>query len=104
MNFNTYQEWAASKCDTPVECSIMGLAGEVGEVVDYLKKHIYHGRPLDVHKLELELGDVLWYLADVAGQYGIPLERVARSNVSKMEARYPDGFTLEAAAARADEK
>lgn len=39
-----------------------GLSGEAGEVVELVKKHLYHGKPLDPGKFHLELGDVLWYL------------------------------------------
>lgn len=42
---------------------IMGIFGETGEVVDYLKKVIYHNHELDGNKLVEELGDMLWYVA-----------------------------------------
>ncbi len=41
----------------------LGLAGEVGEVSELIKKSIRDNAPLDIQKLKLELGDVLWYLA-----------------------------------------
>jgi len=103
--FDQYQEWVGQLCRTPVEGSIMGLAGEAGEVVDLLKKILYHGKLLDREKLKLELGDVLWYVADVARQYGIPLSEVRDGNVAKLTERFPKGhFTPEDSAARADEK
>jgi len=40
----------------------LGLAGEVGEVVDQVKKHLFQGHGIDRAKLRDELGDVLWYL------------------------------------------
>lgn len=70
----------------------LGLAGEAGEVVDLLKKHLGHGHPLDKAKLEEELGDVLWYVADVATHYGLDLDDVARANIRKLTRRYPNGF------------
>lgn len=42
---------------------IMGIFGEVGEIVDYLKKVLYHGHELDKDKLVEELGDWTWYVA-----------------------------------------
>lgn len=74
----------------------LGLAGETGEVVDLIKKFEGHGHDVDVEKLKLELGDLLWYLARLASKYGIPLEEIARANVAKLEARYPNGFSKEA--------
>lgn len=95
--WNDYQAWVQTKVRTPVECSILGLAGEAGETVDLLKKVLYHGKSLDREKLKLELGDVLFYLADIAEKYGIPLSEVAEGNVEKIDARYPTGFSIEAA-------
>ncbi len=96
-NWDEYQAWVGTKCRTPVECSIMKLAGEAGEVTELYAKHLYHGKVLDVEKLKLELGDVLWYLADIARRHNIPLSEVAAANVDKIEKRYPTGFSIEAA-------
>lgn len=70
----------------------MGLAGEAGEAVDLLKKHLFHGHPLDRDKLTKELGDVLWYAAVLAEMNGVRLSEVAAANVVKLRKRYPDGF------------
>ena len=80
----------------------LGLCGEAGEVAELLKKHLYHGHPLDREKLRNELGDVLWYVATLASDLGIPLSDVASANVDKLRKRYPDGFSAEASAKRAD--
>ena len=42
--------------------SCFGLAGETGEVVEMVKKHQFHGKPLASTSFHMELGDVLWYL------------------------------------------
>lgn len=80
-----------------------GLAGEAGEVCDLLKKVHGHGQPYDGEKLKKELGDCLWYLANLAGAHGFTLSEVAQANVSKLRARYPSGFSVAAAQAKADE-
>lgn len=103
--FESYQSWVPTKLGgayPEFQCAI-GLASEAGEAADLLKKHLCFGLPLDRNKLTKELGDVLYYVAAVAHQYQIPLDRVAAENVAKLEARYPNGFSTEAAAARADE-
>lgn len=82
----------------------LGLAGEAGELVDLLKKHLYHGKPLDLVKTEKELGDVLWYVSAIARHLGTTLEEVAQLNHAKLSARYPAGYSPEACAAKADEK
>lgn len=71
---------------------VLGLGGEAGEVIDLIKKYIGHGHPLDRERLLRELGDVLWYVSAIAGALGFTLEEVARANVAKLRARYPDGF------------
>lgn len=82
--------------------AVMGLAGETGEVVDYLKKVWFHDHPYDDRKLTLELGDVLWYLAMLADAYGINLSMVAQANIDKLTERYPDGFDPERSKARTE--
>lgn len=70
----------------------MGLAGETGELVDLVKKHVFHGKFPAADDLIGELGDVLWYLARLAASYGVSLETVAERNIAKLRERYPQGF------------
>jgi len=72
---------------------VMGLAGEAGECVDMMKKHLFQGHPLDAEHLAKELGDVAWYLAVTAHAIGYDLESILQTNVDKLRSRYPDGFT-----------
>lgn len=72
----------------------LGL-GEAGEVQDIIKKHYYHGHTMPYDKLIEELGDLLWYLACLAHLYGINLDLLMVTNIQKLEARYPDGFSKE---------
>ncbi len=70
----------------------LGLGGESGEVQDLIKKHLGHGHDLDKEKVKKELGDVLWYVAAIAGALGLKLSDVANANIEKLRKRYPDGF------------
>lgn len=72
----------------------LGLAGEVGEVCEPIKKHLFHGKPLQREALIAELGDVLWYLEALAQTLGTTLGDVADVNVSKLDARWPNGFRV----------
>ena len=77
----------------PLELNgVMGLAGEAGECVDLMKKHLFQGHALDKEHLAKELGDVAWYLAVTAHAIGYDLETVFRMNIEKLRKRYPDGF------------
>ena len=83
-----------------LENGLMGLNGEAGEAIDLLKKHLFQGHPLDREHLAKELGDVAWYLAVSADALGYTLEEVLEMNVSKLRARYPEGFEVERSLSR----
>lgn len=80
----------------------LGLAGETGELIDALKKHLYHGKALDTGHIILEMGDIFWYLHYLSFALGLTLEEVIERNIDKLKARYPKGFSVEAAKMRAD--
>lgn len=70
----------------------MGLAGEAGEVSDYIKKGIFHRHGIDKEKLKDELGDQLWYLVMTADLFGLSLSEIMQFNIDKLKKRYPNGF------------
>ena len=72
----------------------MGLCGESGEAVDIVKKHLFHGHPLDREALKKELGDIAWYLAETAYALDMPLEDIMKANIEKLKQRYPEGFSV----------
>lgn len=80
----------------------LSLAGETGEVVDLLKKELYHNRPRDPERLLEECGDVLWSFTLLLHTLGFSYEQVVNANIAKLRQRYPDGFTFEDAAKRRD--
>lgn len=70
---------------------VLGLVGEVGEVVEHIKKDRRLGekrKPLSREKLVDEGGDVLWYLTRLFGEHGITLEEVMDYNVTKLTERH----------------
>ena len=67
---------------------VLGLAGEVGECCDIVKKYKYQGHELDKAHLKDELGDVLWYIAETASGLGLTLEEVAQYNLDKLHKRF----------------
>jgi NTP pyrophosphatase (non-canonical NTP hydrolase) len=84
MNDSLRTEQLANYC--------MGLAGEAGEVLEPIKKHLFHRKPLSLDELTKELGDVLWYTAAIANVLDIDLSEALAVNVAKLRARYPNGF------------
>lgn len=73
----------------------MGLAGEAGEFIDAVKKHLFQGHPLDSSKLVNELGDILFYAELAAIALNIDTATVRQRNMHKLRTRYPDGFKAE---------
>lgn len=80
----------------------LGLAGESGELLDLFKKWIFHSKPLDEDHAKKELGDVLWYVAEIAHSLGWNLDEIMAMNVDKLKARYPEGFSAERSNHRAE--
>ena len=101
MNLKQYQALAARTInpEQPNRDKLInfafGLAGESGETIDLLKKHLFHGHELDLDKLSYELGDIMWYVAGIATAAGLDLERIGERNIAKLRARYPEGFDTE---------
>jgi len=75
----------------------LGLSGEVGEVVDIIKKHVAYGKGLDKGKLIEELGDVRHYLARVCDLLGFNEADIEAVNTIKLNKRFKDGYTDKAA-------
>ena len=108
MTVNEYQALAMttlnpalSKRDILLN-GVMGLCGESGEAIDIVKKWLMQGHDLDRDHLARELGDVAWYLAETAFALDISLEEILKSNIEKLQARYPEGFKAEASVRRAE--
>src|SRR6478752_5541339 len=96
MTKEQYEEYVQSKIATPIECSLLGLAGEVGELLDTIKKYKYHGHEKKITPLKFEAGDILFYLSDIiVRELGLDLNTVMLANKEKLDARYKDKFTQE---------
>ena len=75
----------------------LGLGTETGEVLDILKKRLAYGKPIDMVNLKEELGDLLWYVARLCGEFGFTFEELMETNIAKLKARYGEKFTEDAA-------
>ena len=113
MTLKEYQELAArtlidakeeplDDAETMVAWNALGLAGEAGEVAEIIKKGVFHNHGVDRAKLGKELGDVLWYVAALATEFGLSLSGIAQANIDKLKERYPDGYSDRASINRAE--
>ena len=77
-----------------VNHGLIGLAGEVGELCTAWQRCIYYGKgPLDKVNMLEELGDIMWYVAEICGALGLSLEDVMERNIAKLQKRYPDKYS-----------
>ena len=72
----------------------VGLAAESGEFLEIVKKMVFQGKPWNDDNREhliIELGDVMWYVANACIALDISFDEVIKRNVKKLEKRYPGG-------------
>ena len=96
MELDDYQTRAQTtdqypgKDGTALVIPLLGIVGEAGTLQSEYKKLLRDG---DAHghfheRVEAELGDILWYTANIAYKCGLPLSEIARSNIAKTEGRW----------------
>jgi NTP pyrophosphatase (non-canonical NTP hydrolase) len=91
--YGSYELAAAGKIVPVMYCGL-GLAGESGEVVEQIKKswrNDMHLTPERVGKIADELGDVLWYAAQLATELDLDLQTIAEANLEKLAKRQEEG-------------
>ncbi|GER79778.1 MAG: hypothetical protein JETCAE02_23430 [Anaerolineaceae bacterium] len=100
MNFSDYQKRSRATAQYPsighaVVYPTLGLVNEAGEVAGKIKK-VFRDKNGEIGAearaaLTSELGDVLWYLAQVCTELDISLDDVAESNLAKLLDRQQRG-------------
>lgn len=108
MNFDRYQSLARRTQNVRLtsherlEHALFGLSAETGEIHSIFQK-VYQGHPVKMADLIGEMGDLLWFLAELADVHGLTLDEIAAHNVDKLRRRYPDGFSEEESLHREDD-
>lgn len=100
MEFNNYQTKSRVTAKYPaighgVIYPTLGLVNEAGEVAGKIKK-VFRDKGGEIsdetrEMLKAELGDVLWYLAQVATELDLSLDEIAESNLAKLLDRQARG-------------
>ena len=117
INFNKYEEFVAqvtSDCSTNfvdfadrigeldreganIERLLtagVGINAEGGEFLEIIKKMVFQGKAWNSDNREhliIELGDIMWYVAQATQALGISMEEVLDTNITKLSKRYPEG-------------
>ena len=83
----------------------VGISAEGGEFTEIVKKMVFQGKPWNEDNREhliIELGDVMWYVAQACMALEIDFDDVVKGNVKKLEKRYPGGsFSIDKSEHRA---
>ena len=91
LTMDAYQEQAKATAVYPEvkadQYLIAGLAGEVGELASIFAKHWRGDGDINPDHARAELGDVLWFVAILAGELGYSLSEVAENNLDKLADR-----------------
>jgi NTP pyrophosphatase (non-canonical NTP hydrolase) len=94
MDFSEYQKLASQseqkKGEEGLIISLLGLAGEAGELLSAYKKYLRDGESHQLYSSSIteELGDLLWYLANTATKFNLSLDEIANSNLRKVQSRW----------------
>jgi len=101
MEFDDYQRRAKETDQNPLNSAstagdkeqlipLLGMAGEVGTLLSEYKKLLRDG-PAHLHfkaRAREELGDILWYIANVATKFDLSLDEIAQANLEKTRDRW----------------
>lgn len=107
MTGNEYQKLAERTINKNLDVveltyhSLHGMSGEIGEIHSIFQKR-YQGHNIDAEHLKKELGDLMWFITEFCTAYGWNLEDIMKTNIEKLEARFPDGFEAEKSLNRAE--
>lgn len=100
MNFEEYQKKSRETALYPNLGSnyiypVLGLAGESGEVAEKIKKVIRDNNGVVTNEkreeIKKEIGDVLWYLAQICTELGLSMDEAAVFNIEKLQSRKERG-------------
>jgi NTP pyrophosphatase (non-canonical NTP hydrolase) len=99
MDLSEYQRLCRRTAEYPRQAWLaypaLGLAGEAGEVAEHAKKAIRdHGGEVSAERraaMAKELGDVLWYVAQLATELDLDLDQIAQANLDKLLSRQQRG-------------
>ena len=101
MNGKEYQKLAMRTCSIPYDNeegrlhhAVFGLTSEAGEVAGILQK-VYQGHEFDKEHIKKELGDCLWMIAEACEALDLDMDDVMQTNIDKLKARYPEGFSAD---------
>lgn len=106
MNIKEYQLEAKRTCPSLATNSqdlihmALGMQTEAAEISDVFKKKLAYDKDIDWVNVKEEVGDLMWYIANLCNMNQWNLEDILDTNINKLRVRYPKKFTNEQAITR----
>lgn len=97
MEINKYQALASRTINKDLiniqleHHALHGIAGEVGEIHSLYQK-IYQGHVFGIEHLKKEIGDLMWFIAELCTALDLSMDVICEMNIEKLMERYPEGF------------
>lgn len=100
MDFSEYQNLSSQTDQYPhtdqpesIQIPLLGLVGEVGSLITNFKKRLRDQEAFEyfIPQVKEEIGDILWYLANLATKLSLSLNEIAENNLHKTHDRWPSG-------------
>ena len=121
MDLKQYQHHVANKMrDLGFELQnvhhwVYGITGELGELVDHIKKKVFYRSQfrlsmmiseinLDKDYIKKEIGDIFFYLTALSVELGLDVEDILVTNIDKLNKRHGETFNQEWASNRIEEQ
>ena len=73
----------------------VGASAESGELLEVVKKLLFQGKSWNEETkfhIQRELGDIMWYVAQICIALDTPLDEIIKINIEKLLKRYPEGY------------
>ncbi len=99
MEIQEYQEKSSrtlSILDSNISDNIhmsLGLTTESAEIADVFKKKLAYNKEIDWVNIKEEVGDLMFYVANICNINGWDLRDILDTNIAKLKVRYPDKYT-----------
>lgn len=71
---------------------VLGLVTESAELADVFKKNLAYNKQIDWINIKEEIGDLMWYIANICTINNLDMNEMLETNIKKLEARYPEKF------------
>lgn len=76
---------------------VLGMQTESAEIADVFKKKLAYAKDIDLINVQEELGDIMWYIANMCNINEWNLEDILLQNINKLNIRFPEGFSQDLA-------